>query len=114
MIENLAIGFIGFFCGQMFFAAMLRWVAVVWETGRTARPDGSSRFSFAMAVGVSAFHSGPWMILAAAVLVYFVHAEPWFPSFIVGAGLAAAVFASVVIRLVRHWRHESVAGNGKH
>lgn len=102
MIESSFFGFIGFFAGYMFLAAVLRWIAVVWETARTPQPDGSHRFSFPMAVSVSAFHSGPWMVLATGVLVYFVHAESWFPPFVIGAGLAALVFASVVVRLVRH------------
>jgi hypothetical protein len=102
MIESFIVGFIGFFAGYMFLTALLRWVAVVWETARLPRPDGPRNFSFAMAAAVSAFHSGPWMIVAAAVLVYFVHAEAWFRPVIVGAGRAAVAFASVVVRLLRH------------
>jgi len=108
-MERLIVGFIGFFAGYMFLAAVLRWVAVVWETARTSQPDGSRRFSFPMAASVSAFHSGPWMILAVGVAVYFVHAESWFPPFIIGAGLAAIAFASVVVRLVRHIKAKNAA-----
>ena len=109
MIESFIIGSIGFFAGYMFLAAVLRWVAVVWEMARIPQPDGSRRFSLPMAASVSAFHSGPWMILASGVLVYFVHAEKWFPPFMVGAGLAAVVFASVVVQMLRYMKTKSDA-----
>ena len=80
---------------------MARWAATVWEMARTQREDGSRKFSFGMAASVSAFTSGPWILLVVGFLAYQLRAKPWMPWFIGGAIVGVCFVVNMLLSMYR-------------
>lgn len=103
---GLMLGFFGFSGGMLLFSRAFGWIATAWEAGRPKQESGRNHFSLALAASVSAFHSGPWLLVASGIFAYYTRAEPWWPwifgGAIVGLIYPAALIAQVMRRRGRH------------
>jgi hypothetical protein len=106
------IAFGGTFAGMLFFNAMVRWFAAVWEVARPPREDGSRPLSLGLAVSVSLVSSGPWILVVVGFVAFHLREEPWFPWFIggavVGVGLLT-LFVSSTLRRLKELKERNAA-----
>ena len=98
LATGLAIAVPGAFVGMLVVVSVMRWIATVWDMSRPKPELGRNRFSIAMALSVSAFHSAPWLLAACGSLAYYVHREPWAP-WLLGGAVASVLYLGLVVAI---------------
>jgi len=97
----LLMGWIGFLGGVVLFSRVGAWIVIAWEMGRAREGGARDHFSLPMAAGVSAFHSGPWFLVACAIFAYYTRGEPWWPWLFGGAIIGVLYPAGLITNVMR-------------
>ena len=105
---GLMMGWIGFLGGIVLFSRVSAWIVIAWEMGRAHEGGGRDRFSFPMAAGVSAFHSGPWLLVACGIFAYYTRGEPWWP-WLFGSAIIGVLYPAVLVTNVMRKRGKNAA-----
>ena len=84
----------GLIAGTLIFSATIKWLGSLWELRRTKSSTG-------VMVGFSAFHSGPWLLVAFGIFTYFVYPKPWWPWFMSGFAINALMLIPAIMFVVR-------------
>ena len=94
----------GFFVGGYLFSRVSLWLAmcaqVVWIERR----------SWQLALAMSLFHSGPWLLLVVAVFAYHVRAHSWATPFFVALVMTVVLMSVPVIRALPQLRKAAREG----
>jgi len=90
--SSLLWAFGGVVAGNIFVALLSHWASALAEVLRTQSPEHRLR----AAVLTSLFNSGPWVLVIAAIFVYYEHSAPWAPWFFGGAVVWVVFMAAVI------------------
>ena len=93
---------VGFIAGATLTSFIARWIALVVDTLKQPIPHPRR-----MAVLVSLFHAGPWMLVVVAIFAYFTYSERW--AQLVGIGIVAwGIFVTTFLRRIQARRRSGV------
>jgi len=99
----------GALASNLILGGLLHWVRAVVEINKSRTAPGVSRSSFASQLVLgSLLNAGPWTLLAAAYLSYYISSQPWASSFYAGAVGWMAYFGALM--LYGMWRVRRMRG----
>lgn len=94
LLWDLNLVFFGVMLGAILTSMVGRWVYLVTETLKSSTPHPKR-----VAVLVSLFHAGPWMLAAVGIFAYFQYSEPWAPFLGIGVLVWFGIFAFFMGRI---------------
>jgi hypothetical protein len=93
----------GLFLGTLAFSRVGHWILGIYTAFKgTAASTKSKTASLTIAIVLA---SGPWVLVALALLAFYIRAQPWAVWSFSGFGLALVYFAALSIHLARKARH---------
>ena len=98
-VVHVGVAFAGFILGALVFSRVGHWFVGIQATLKDRDTAPSSRATkLASAVMLA---SGPWILLAVAVLAFNVYGQPWAPWLLGGTCAALVFFGVLTVRLAR-------------